>query len=102
MSDGVVERAETDGWNDLLAQTRQALASLRAGELEELAARAETMFGVFELVPDEEGRTELVREHRLLEDLLLATDRDLAVLRRLRGDAGDRAGAWKVNPRWAR
>ena len=41
MVDGLGHR--TDAWEELLAATRQALSTLRAEELEELATHAEKM-----------------------------------------------------------
>jgi hypothetical protein len=111
MPDGVSERGEGGDWGGLLVQTRQALATLRAADLEELAARADCMLratvgqeGIRQRIPRPQAQElhNLTRQHRLLGDLLLATDRNLAVLRRLCGDKGDRTRAGKVNPRWVR
>ena len=65
----------------LLAETRAALASLRADQLEELAARADAILSAGSpSVPNPAA----LREHRLLGDLLEATGENLRVLRRLR------------------
>jgi hypothetical protein len=99
--------AGTDLWSGLLKETRQALAMLRAEDLEELAARAERLFDADAGLESQQQQgsrlrqAELVkvaREHHLLGDLLLATDKNLGVLRRLLG----RTHAGEVDPRWAR
>ena len=111
MSDGVRERAGAGDWNGLLEQTRQALATLRAEDLEELAARANCMLSatvgddwIRQHIPRPQGQElfDLTREHRLLGDLLLATARNLAVLRRLRGDAVEPIEGGRMRPRWER
>ncbi len=111
MSDDVIERAGRNGWGELLAQTRQALATLRAEDLEELAARADCMLSATVghdwirqriPIPQEQELLDLTRQNRLLGDLLHATDRNLAVLRQQRGDKYERSLAGKVNSRWAR
>lgn len=111
MSNGETERAGAGDWSGLLAQTRQALATLRAEDLEELAARADCMLSATvgdDLIrqriprPQAQELLDLTRQNRLLGDLLLATDRNLAVLRRLRGDDCGRTGPGKVRSRWAR
>ena len=77
----------------LLAETRAALAYLRADELEALALRAEAILANSRgLNP---ASMELRREHRLLSDLLAATSENLRVLRRVRGDGEGKS-------RWAR
>ena len=108
----MAETAGTKDWSALLAETRQALANLRAEDLEELAARAQSMFdaaaasepaqrrGTPGLAAD--TRAQLVQEHRLLGDLLAATDRNLEVLRRLRGRLRDPAHAGEVHSQWVR
>ena len=85
---------------DLLAATREALATLRADELEALAARAEAMLersrtaGAGGALP-ERVRAGAAAEHRRLGDLLMASDRNLQVLRRLyRRDAGGETLRW--------
>jgi hypothetical protein len=102
------ERFESREWCGLLEETRQALSTLRAEDLEELAGRAERAFdtnsrlapqGAAELGPAD--RANLTRERRLLGDLILATDRNRAVLRRrcLNADYSPTEG---VDQRWAR
>jgi hypothetical protein len=109
MSDGVRETVGAGEWSGLLEQTRQALATLRAEDLEELAARADCMLSatvdddsIRQRIPGPQAQefVDLARHHRLLGDLLLATDRNLAVLRRLRGEADERAA--RMRPRWER
>jgi hypothetical protein len=99
----MAEMTGTDGWRGLIAETRQALAALRVDELEALAARAEAMLaecGVASTVEAEE-RAGLAAEHRLLGDLLRATDGNLAVLRRLGFGAGA-GGRAEGGRRWVR
>jgi hypothetical protein len=109
MSDGGRETIGAGDWNGLLEQTRHALATLRAGELEELAARADCMLSatvgadwIRQRIPRPQAQelAALTRQRRLLGDLLLATDRNLAVLRRLRGGADE--GAGRMRSRWER
>jgi hypothetical protein len=50
--------------------------------------------------PQAQELVDLTRQHRLLGDLLLATDRNLAVLRRLSGDGDERTG--RMRSRWER
>jgi hypothetical protein len=89
--------SETPDVMGLLAQTRAALAHLRAEELEELAAKAEAMLASWESsgdssgisprcgAPELESRSAAIgREHRLLGDLLAATGENLRVLRHSR------------------
>lgn len=99
----MAERPGTDGWSGLLAETRQALAGLRAEELEELAARAECMWmavagedWIRQRIPRPQAQetVRLARQHRLLGDLLAATERNLKVLRRLRGRGGEERSRW--------
>lgn len=76
----------------LLAETRVALAHLRADELEALAAKAEEIVSSFaDLKPTS---AILRREHRLLGDLLAATGENLRVLRRSGASRGGKS-------RWA-
>jgi hypothetical protein len=107
------ERAAPGEWIGLAEQTRQALANLRADELEQLAARAQRML-------DASGRDEargrgesdrrgaaaggtarvgMLRQHRLLRDLLLATEKNMDVLRRVRSGG---ARARETSSPWAR
>jgi hypothetical protein len=116
MLEGVAEMARTDAWSGLLEETRRALSTLRAEDLEELARRAQTMFQEAEgqqsrqqgppLTPpgisprglSADEWTKLSAEHRLLGDLLQATEKNLRVLRRLR----DRARSGEGNTPWVR
>jgi hypothetical protein len=103
--------ARSDSWSGLLEETRQALSRLRAEDLQELAARAQAMFaanleresaGQAQAKPSAEELVEVAREHRLLGDLLLATEKNLAIMRRLQGRLSDRTYDGEVNRRWAR
>ena len=103
------ERFEPGNGSGLLEETRQALSALRAEDLEKLAARAEAAFDANpHIEPPKQGGPDLygadvaklTRERRLLGDLMLATDRNLAVLQRLRHSAGDWPQAEGVDPRW--
>jgi len=94
--EGVSEMARSDSWSGLVEETRQALATLRAEDLEELASRAQAMFNEIQgqetlrigQPPQKplsvEGRARLAGERRLLGDLLQATEKNLKVLQRLR------------------
>lgn len=82
----------------LLAETRAALAHLRAEELEALAARAEEMLRACSSLSTKQLGSQaaaLRREHRLLGDVLGVTAENLRVLRRAGGDAEGRT-------RWVR
>ena len=105
------EMAKSDSWSGLVEETRKALATLRAEDLDELAQRAQTMFnqaeapatshsGLLQTRPQisDEDRVRLNAEHRLLGDLLQATEKNLKVLRRLH----DRAISGEVDTQWAR
>lgn len=87
MSDAANVMTGPSEWSVLLRQTRFALSTLRADELEDLAVRAERML---KLPSECSNRHEIgdsanaSHEHRLLGDLLAATDSNLQVLRRLR------------------
>jgi len=108
----MAEMAGTMEWRTLLAETRQALSTLRAEDLEELAARAQSMFDASTpggSAPRQGSprasagsRAQLAKEHHLLGDLLLATDRNLKVLRRLRGRLRDPRHTGEVHSRWVR
>jgi hypothetical protein len=82
-------------WSLLLEEARQALATLRAGDLEELAARADCMLaatvgwdGIRQRIerPSRSELTELGTMQRRLGDLLAATQRNLKVLRSTRAE----------------
>jgi hypothetical protein len=111
MTEGGSGKAEECVWSGLLAETRQALANLRAEDLEELAEHAERMLrsmrawelarrGGLELRATARRRS--MREHKLLGELLQATDSNIAVLRRLCTGGVDRVGAARESARWAR
>jgi hypothetical protein len=101
----------TNEWRGLLEETRSALSNLCVEDLQRLAARAECMLAatlgpdsVRQKLPRPQAREmlEISRQHSLLRDLLSATDKNLAVLRRLRGRAGDLSCVGEVNSRWVR
>jgi hypothetical protein len=81
-------------WGRLLEETRAALASLRSDDLDKLSQRADEMFatdiegapqpGVQRLFGGQEVAA-LKRSQRLLGALLVATDRNRAVLRQVLG-----------------
>jgi hypothetical protein len=107
----MAETHGTDAWSGLLADAREALANLRADDLELLAFRAEKMLEppVKAEPPSHEGGglagrklAKLEKEHRLLGDLLRATDDNLQVLHRLRGCIRGHASSRGVNARWVR
>jgi hypothetical protein len=111
MANGACEKDRGGDWNGLLEQTREALATLRAEDLEELAARADCMLSatvgndwIRQRIPSPQAQelADLTRQQRLLGKLLLATDRNLAVLRRMRGEAGERTGAGRARSPWER
>jgi hypothetical protein len=98
MADSLANSA--DAWEELLTATREALATLRAQELEELATQAEKMLEDGAPPATEPGR--LKTEHRLLGDLLSATDRNLQVLRRVRARKSASPAAEEGRRAWAR
>jgi hypothetical protein len=106
MVHGLPERSDTGVWSELLGATRDALAALRADDLEELARRAECMAEVSVAqassakcyVAFSPQLSRVVREHRLLADLLRATHSNLQVLKRL----DQQAASGEVNSRWVR
>ncbi len=109
MSDVIAEKSGTNEWGILIGQTRLALSTLRADDMEELGARAECMlsatFGHDAIRqrmprPHENDLIEVTRERRLLEELLVATERNLNVLRRTGGDCRARVG--EASSRWER
>lgn len=111
MSNEMTARNEVNGWSDLIATTRDALATLRAEDLEQLASRATILLDGalgYELMRrgtlsfSETELIEVTTEHRLLGALLAATDRNIQVLRRLRCSAGCDSSGLEVNSRWVR
>lgn len=111
MSDGVVEMDGTDSWSGLLEETRQALSMLRVEDLGELSTRAQKMFDAAAVIGTRgqrgsglggAGMEKMKQEHRLLGDLLLATDKNLQVLRRLQCRLHSRVDAGEGNVRWVR
>ena len=108
MSECMAETVGTDTWSGLLEETRQALSMLRVEDLEELSTRAERMFDAAAGLESRRQRrvlrgaerAKVAREHRLLGDLLRATDKNLQVLRRLEGRLHGRTRAGEGNERW--
>jgi len=100
MLDGTGERAGTGAWCELLAATQQALACLRADELEELSRLGEQMLRATRAgesaLPGREHAGMLMARHRSLGDLLAATGSNAQVLRRLheRGSIGEGNARW--------
>ena len=81
---------EVNSWIGLVEQTREALANLRTEELEAIAGRAQEALaaGSSSESSDSNFRVdlrELAARHRVLGEVLEATEKNLAVLRRLRG-----------------
>lgn len=106
MSDGLEESAEIDVWTELLAATRDALANLRADDLEDLAKQAERLVEASFVQTSQASSkptfspqlSAAVRERRLLGELLHVTNSNLKVLRRLHCPA---VGG-EVNSQWVR
>ena len=70
----------------LIDETRRALATLNADELEELARRAEQLGRATLRGTEMRG---LAARHRVLGELLEATSGNLRVLRRMRGESAE-------------
>ena len=97
----------TDDWLAVIEETRQALATLSADDLEALAVRAQALLEhvagraragrTKRTAPLEQDMQRVEAGHRGLGDLLRATAGNLAVLRRLRDRRSQEA-----NPPWAR
>lgn len=110
MSEGKDEIAGTMEWGRLIEEARMALSTLRAGDLEELAGRAERMFGESVRGTQRRGKPKLfganlscvTAQHRLLGNLLIATQKNLEVLRRMHTEARDERLAERGNLPWAR
>jgi hypothetical protein len=92
--------AEANAWNGsdwiaLMQDTREALAHLRIDELEALAMRAHAALdATTKSIPRGDDLRELAARHRVLGEVLQVTERNLNVLRRLRGDEPDRSSRW--------
>jgi len=102
---------EGNAWSALLEETRQALSTLHVEELEELAGRAECLLRATQdadavrqrlPLPERKQMAGIARQHRLLGELLHATERNMAVLRPLRDRVGGRHPAGEGNLRWVR
>jgi hypothetical protein len=111
MSETMPQQSGKNEWSLLLAEARQALSTLRADELTELAARADCMLeatlgidSIRQRMPTPQGQhlEELTREHRRLGDLLAATHRNLKVLRGVRTDGRGCARTGEEDSRWVR
>jgi hypothetical protein len=95
-------------WSLLLTEAQQALSTLRADELAELAARADCMLEATDPIrqhtslPQGHELKELVREHRRLGHLLAATQGNLKVLRGVRADVRGVTRAREEDSRWVR
>ena len=77
--------ADGNAWIGLLDETREALAHLRAEELEALALRAQKALDASSgSVANSGDLRELAARHRILGDVLRETERNILVLRRLR------------------
>jgi hypothetical protein len=104
--DDVTRRSGTRTWEELLTAAREALATLRAKDLEELAVCAETMLrdAAHESLPALRGAggTSLKSEHGLLGDLLVATDGNLQVLRRVCARKSGGPAAGEAHRAWVR
>jgi len=109
------DRLGTNEWRGLLEQTRHALSTLRAEDLEALAAHTERVFHATSCSePESQGRPKarpqlpqpevatLAREHHLLSELLLATEKNIEVLRILQSRQPGRTPAGELNSRWVR
>ena len=85
--------ADESAWIGLVEETREALAHLRADELEALVSRAQQSIDSGPHgMPGSADLRELAARHRILGDVLKETERNIAVLRRLRGRNGE--GQW--------
>jgi hypothetical protein len=109
MTEDSAKTAAMNSWSGLLEETRTALATLRAADLEELSVRADRMSDVnagAELLHRHTAGIQPVElpnvmsEHRLLGDLLIATDRNYQFLRRLQNRGDDRVHAGDKDIRW--
>jgi hypothetical protein len=104
--DDVARRSGTGTWEELLTAASEALATLRAQDLEELAVRAEHKLR--DATPENlsalrrAGVANLKSEHRLLGDLLVATDGNLQVLRRVYARKSGGPTAREAHRSWAR
>ena len=109
MPDAIAARSGANEWGALIEETRLALSTLRAQDLDELTARAHCMLAatvgqdsIRQRMPWPRQREllEMTRQRRLLSDLLIATGKNLDVLRRMRGHDCVRPG--EANARWVR
>lgn len=102
MTDGGSTTAEEGEWIGLLAETRNALGSLRVEDLERLSVRAETMLSAIKC--GQAGGinpSAAKREHHLLAELLRVTGGNLEVARRTRGGEAERSRTGR-GLRWVR
>jgi hypothetical protein len=106
----MAQNPEATEWSGLLEATRLALSTLHLEDLEKLAARADQMLNAAavrdSVTPagpglDQGERRKVLQEHRLLGNLLAATDRNLDILRRLHGGP-DQSSSGRLDSRWVR
>lgn len=109
MSDVMESKAGVNEWVVLIGDTRLALSKLYAEDIEELGARAECMLSatfahdsIRQRIarPRDNQLLNLTREHRLLHELLVATESNIRVLRRTCGNC--RATVGEAGSRWER
>ena len=89
MSEVIARRVWEDGWRNLLRATRHALENLRPDDLEKLVQHAESLAELVAAPTTQKGTLKMqlpqsaavIREHKLLADLLGATDRNLRFLK---------------------
>ena len=99
VANGMAEMVGTSELGRLLEETRHALATLAADDLEELAVRAE---GMLQSKISGAELVHLTREHRLLNELLLATKRNISVLCRNIGYMPGPVCTGEAGTRWER
>jgi hypothetical protein len=111
MPENIEHMESFDRWTELLWQSRQALSTLSPDILEDLAVRAECMSAATvtaDLIrdrvagPQGRGRDEMVKEKKLLRDLLHASHRNLKVLSRTDEASPDQENSIGTRPRWVR
>ena len=109
MTEDLSKPVVTDVWSRLLEETRLALATLRAEDLEELSSLAENLAGRYAGAGLHSGQIsgissgdmlDMIKAHRLLGDLLVVTDRNYQFLRRLQGHTNNRVVTGKREMRW--
>ena len=87
--------ADANAWIGLVEETREALANLRTEELERLVIRAQQALAVAaKTIPRSKNLRELAARHRVLGEVLQATEQNLAVLRRLHSREREGDARW--------